>query len=118
MVRHHARVWHREIYDTGLMDGDIYCRDDIFVRAAFREGMVELLEFCTVKRLLTQRDVDRLLAINGAGSRWEMGLDSTAAAKFYRREDGGAIAQWAVGDNGSLLVSAENLNNFGEKLLW
>lgn len=118
MLRHNARIWHREVYDSDLMDGDIYCKDDLFVRAAFRGGMVELLEFCTTTRVLTQKDVDHLLSINAAGSRWELGPDSTAAAKFYRREDGGAIAQWAVGDNGSLLVSAENLGGFWEKLLW
>lgn len=118
MLRRNARVWHREIYDSGVLDGNIYCKDGIFVRAAFREGMVELMEFSTVRGVLTQNDIDRLLAVNGAGSRWELGLDSTTAAKFYRREDGGAIAQWAVGDYGSLLVSAENLNGFGEKLLW
>lgn len=117
VLRHGARVWHRELYDTGVLDGDIYRKDDLFVRAVFRTGTVELLEFCTLSRILTQRDIDALLDANGNGSRWLLGADSTSTAKYYRREDGGAIAHWSAGENGSLLLSAEKLTHLEDKLL-
>ena len=117
IFRHNARIRHRQIYDSDALDGDIYKKDNLCIRAAYRRGKVVLLEFCKIDDALKQPEVDTLLAANSGGSRWVMGKDSTLEAKFYHREDGRAIAQWAIGYDGSLLVSAEEPERFGDQLL-
>ena len=55
--------------------------------------------------------MDAALATSVASFAWEMGKDSTDAAKLYHRTDGKAIAHWATGYDGSLLVSSEDADN-------
>lgn len=45
VFRHNARIWHRQLYENSLVDGDIYQKGSLFVRAVFRQGRAVLLEF-------------------------------------------------------------------------
>ncbi len=117
IFRHNARIYHRQIYDGSELDGDIYRKSNLCVRATFRRGKIVLLEFSKIDDALKQTEVDTFLSANAEGSRWEAGKDSTLEAKFYHRQDGRAIAQWAIGYDGSLLISAEEPNRLEQMLL-
>lgn len=117
VFRRNARIRHRQIYESSTIDGDIYKKDNFCIRAAYRQGKVVLLEFCKIDDALKQSEVDALLAASSGRSQWVTGKDSTLEAKFYHREDGKAVAQWATGYDGSLLVSAEEPERFGDQLL-
>ena len=117
VFRHNARLWHRQFYDGSVVDGDIYKKDEIYVRVVFRQDKAVLLEFSRIDDALKQKDIDAMLSASAEGSHWEMGKDSTLEAKFYRRVDDLAIAQWAIGYDGSLLISAEEPTWGGDKFL-
>jgi hypothetical protein len=117
VFRHNARIWHRQIYESSMVDGDIYQKGGVYVRAVFRQGRAVLLEFSRIDAALKSQEIDDLLSVNAEGSHWEMGKDSTDGSKFYRRLDELAVAQWAVGEDGSLLVSAEAPTLAGSRLL-
>lgn len=104
---HHARVRHRLVITGGTaMDGDLHGKDGLVIRVVYHQNRAVLLEFVRAEGNLTPVDITALLASCDEGSTWEMGKDSTGAAKFYHRADNHAVAHWAVED-GSLLVAAE-----------
>ena len=117
VFRHNARIWHRQLYESSLVDGDIYQHGTVYIRAVFRQGKAVLLEYIKADAMFTDKEIDALLMENADGSHWETGKDSTAAAKNFRRLDNQAIAQWETGVDGSLLVSVEASSRIGEKLL-
>ena len=109
VLRHNARVRHHEILDGGdsIFTGDLHGKNDLIVRTVYHKDRCVLLEYTRINAALSQADVDAALAASVAGFAWEAGQDSTNTAKYYHRTDGKAIAQWAVGYDGSLLVSTE-----------
>ena len=110
VLRHNARVRHHEILDGGdsVFTGDLYGKHDLIIRAVFNRERCVLLEYTRINAALGAADVDAALAASVSGFAWETGKDSTDASKYYHRTDGKAIAQWATGYDGSLLVSAED----------
>lgn len=107
LLAHNARVHHHLVITGGsAMDGDLYGKDGMVIRVVYHQNRAVLLEFVRATGTLTPADITALLVTCDEGSTWEMGKDSTDAAKFYHRADGKAIAHWAVGD-GSLLVAAD-----------
>ncbi len=110
LLRHNARVRHHEILDGGdsVFTGDLYGKNGLIIRVVYHKDHCVLLEYTRVDGSLSPTDVDAALAASMAGFAWEMGKDSTDASKFYHRTDGKAIAQWATGYDGSLLVSTED----------
>ena len=109
MVRRNARVRHHEVLDGGdsIFTGDLHGKNGLIIRTVYHKDCCVLLEYTRVDGSLTPADVDKALAASVAGFAWEMGKDSTDAAKFYHRTDGKAIANWETGYDGSLLVSTE-----------
>ncbi len=113
VLRHHARVRHHEIIDGGdsIFTGDLHGKNDLVIRTVFHKDHCVLLEYTRINAALSAADVD------AAGFAWEMGKDSTDTSKYYHRTDGRAIAQWAAGYDGSLLVSAEESDtDFGKDI--
>lgn len=120
VLRHNARVRHHEILDGGdsIFTGDLHAKNGLIIRTVYHKDRCLLLEYTRVDGALSAADVDTALAASVAGFSWEMGKDSTDAAKFYHRTDGKAIAQWATGYDGSLLVATEDSDNgFGRDLV-
>ena len=120
VLRRNARVRHHEILDGGdsIFTGDLHGRNGIVIRTVFNKDRCVLLEYTRVDGALSAADVDAALAASKAAFAWEMGKDSTDASKFYHRTDGKAIANWATGYDGSLLVSTEDSDNgFGKDLV-
>ncbi len=120
VLRHHARVRHHEIIDGGdsIFTGDLHGRNGLIIRAVYHKDRCVLLEYTRVDGALTAADVDAALAASVSGFTWEMGKDSTDSTKFYHRTDGKAIANWATGYDGSLLVSTEDSDSgFGKDLV-
>ena len=120
VLRHHARVRHHEVIDGGnsIFTGDLHGRNGIIIRAVYHKDRCVLLEYTRVDGALTAADVDAALGASVSGFAWEMGKDSTDATKFYHRTDGKAIANWATGYDGSLLVSTEDADSgFGNDLV-
>ena len=113
VLRHHARVRHHEILDGGdsVFTGDLHGRNGLIIRVVYHKDRCVLLEYTRVDGSLSPADVDAALAASVASFAWEMGKDSTDAAKYYHRTDGKAIAQWATGFDGSLLVASEDSDN-------
>ena len=113
VLRHNARVRHHEILDGGesIFTGDLHGKNGIIVRTVYHKDRCVLLEYTRVDGSLSQADVDAALAASVSGFAWEMGKDSTDTAKMYHRSDGKAIAHWAIGYDGSLLVSSEDSDN-------
>ena len=113
VLRHNARVRHHEILDGGdsIFTGDLHGKNGLIIRTVYHKDRCVLLEYTRVDGALSQMDVDAALAASVAGFAWEMGKDSTDAAKLYHRTDGKAIAHWATGYDGSLLVSTEDGDN-------
>ncbi len=113
VLRHNARVRHHEILDGGdsIFTGDLHGKNGIIIRTVYHKDRCVLLEYTRVDGSLNQADVDAALAASVSGFAWEMGKDSTDTAKMYHRSDGKAIAHWAIGYDGSLLVSSEDSDN-------
>ena len=113
VLRHNARVRHHEILDGGdsIFTGDLHGKNGLIIRVVYHKDRCVLLEYTRVDGALSPVDVDTALAASVAGFAWEMGKDSTGASKFYHRTDGKAIAQWATGYDGSLLVTTEDSDN-------
>ena len=118
VLRHNARVRHHEILDdknASIFTGDLHGRRDLIIRTVYHKDHCVLLEYTRVAAALSAADVDAALAASAQSFAWEMGKDSTADAKLYHRTDGKAVAHWAVGYDGSLLVSSEESDNgFGK----
>ncbi len=110
VLRHNARVRHHEILDGGdsIFTGDLHGKNGIIVRTVYHKDRCVLLEYTRVDGALSVADVDAALAASVANFSWETGKDSTDTAKLYHRSDGKAIAHWATGYDGSLLVSSED----------
>ena len=121
MLRHNARVRHHQILEGGtVIDGDLYSRNGLVIRAVFHAGAAVLLEYTRVAGPLTIQDVNVLLAANAvATNTWEAGKESTETNRFYRRSDGKALAQYTTEYDGSLLIAAENTGSdfYGGKLM-
>ncbi len=83
----------------------------------FRQGKVVLLEFSRLDGALKPSEIDAALSASAAAVGWEVGRDSTETARYYRRRDNLTIAHWAIGLEGSLLISAEDPTCMGDKLL-
>ena len=119
VLRHNARVRHHEIIDGGdsIFTGDLHGKNDLVVRTVYHKDRCVLLEYTRINAALSAADIDAALAVNVAGFAWEMGKDSTDTSKYYHRTDGRAIAQWATGYDGSLLVfSEESDTGFGRDI--
>ena len=121
VLRHNARVRHHQILEGGtVIDGDLYSRNGLVIRAVFYAGAAVLLEYTRATGPLTMRDVNVLLAANaGAAGTWEPGKDSTEINRYYRRSDGKALAHYTSEYDGSLLIAAENTGTdfYGGKLM-
>ena len=111
VLKHNARVRNHQILEGTVLDGDLYGKNGIVIRAVFFKGRCVLLEYTRSTGPLTLADVNQFLAANAASSSWQQGKDSTDAAKFYRRLDDKAIAHWSTENDGSLLVSVEDGNS-------
>lgn len=113
VLRHNARVRHHAILDGGdsIFTGDLHGRNGLVIRVVYHKDRCVLLEYTRVDGALSPADIDAALAASVASFAWEMGKDSTDASKFYHRTDGKAIAQWATGYDGSLLVTSEDSDN-------
>lgn len=113
VLRHNARVRHHEILEGGdsVFTGDLHGQSGLIIRVVYHKDRCVLLEYTRVDGALSPADVDAALAASVAEFAWEMGKDSTDASKFYHRTDGKAIAQWATGYDGSLLVASEDSDN-------
>ena len=114
VLRHNARVRHHQVLDGGtILDGDLHGKNGMIIRVVYHQGYSVLLEFTRATGPLTAADVNTLLTSCAAASTWEMGKDSTDAAKFYHRADGKAVAHWSTPDDGSLLVASEDEGQAG-----
>lgn len=111
VLRHNARVRNHVVLDGGVMDGDLYGKNNLIIRALYIKGRCVLLEYTRANGALTFADVNPLLATNAGNATWELGKDSTDDAKFYHRSDDKAIAHWSKENDGSLLVSVEDGNS-------
>ena len=112
VLRHNARVRHHQVLEGGtVLDGDLHGRNGFIIRVVYHEGRAILLEFTRVGGAVTPADVNFLLTATADNSAWVPGKDSTDTTKFYRRADNKAIASYAVGDDGSLIIAAEGLNH-------
>ncbi len=109
VLRHNARVRHHEILDGGdsIFTGDLHGRNGLVIRTVYHKDRCVLLEYTRIEAALSAADVDVALAASASSFAWEPGKDSTDTSKYYHRTDGKAIAQWALGYDGSLLVSTE-----------
>ena len=108
ILRHNARVRHHQVLEGGtVLDGDLHGRNGLIIRVVYHEGRAILLEFTRVGGAVTPADVNFLLTATADDSAWVPGKDSTATTKLYRRADSKAIASYAVGDDGSLIIAAE-----------
>ena len=111
ILRRNARVRHHQVLEGGtILDGDLHGKNGVIIRTVYDRNRCVLLEFTRANAPMTAADVSALLDSCAAGSTWEMGKDSTDAAKFYHRADHRAVAQWSVADD-SLLVAAEGEND-------
>ena len=110
VLRHNARVRHHQILDGGdsIFNGDLHGRNDLVIRTVYQKDRCVLLEYTRIDAALSAADVDAALAASASSFAWEAGKDSTDTSKYYHRTDGKAIAQWATGYDGSLLVSTED----------
>ena len=117
VLKHNARVRNHVILEGSVMDGDLYGKNGLIIRAVYIKGRCALLEYTRATGPLTLADVNPLLASNADGSSWQEGKDSTETAKFYHRTDNKAIAHWSLENDGSLLVSVEDGNNSLNSLL-
>ena len=120
VIRHNARVRHHQILDGGdsIFTGDLHGKGGLIIRVVYHQERCVLLEYTRVDAALSAADVDAALAASVEGFSWETGKGSTADAKLYHRTDGKAIAHWAPGYDGSLLVSTEDSDNgFGKDLV-
>ena len=112
MLRHNARVRHHQVLEGGtVLDGDLHGHNGLIIRVVYHEGRSILLEFTRVGGAVTPADVSFLLAATADDLAWVPGKDSTDTTKLYRRADGKAIASYAVGDDGSLIIAAEGPNH-------
>ena len=119
VLRHNARVRHHEIIEGGdsVFTGDLHGKNDLVIRTVYHKDRCVLLEYTRINAALSVADVDAALASSVAGFAWEMGKDSTDTSKYFHRSDGRAIAQWATGYDGSLLVSVEEADTgFGKDI--
>ena len=113
VLKHNARVRNHQVLEGGtVLDGDLHGKNGLIVRVVYHQDHVVLLEYTRAVGMLTVADVNTLLASCADNSTWEMGKDSTDAAKFYHRADGRAIAHWAVADD-SFLIASEGDNPNG-----
>ncbi len=125
VLKHNARVRRHQILDGGsqggtVIDGDLYSRNGLMIRAVFHAGVAVLLEYTRVEGPLTAHDVTVLLAANANASAWEQGRNSTDTNHYYHRADGKALAHYATEYDGSLLIAAEGGSDadfYGGKLL-
>ena len=108
VLRHNARVRHHQVLEGGtVLDGDLHGRNGLVIRVVYHEGRSVLLEFTRIGGAVTAADVKLLLAATAEDTAWVLGKDSTDATKLYRRADNRAIASYAIGDDGSLIIAAE-----------
>ena len=108
ILRHNARVRHHQVLEGGtVLDGDLHGRNGLVIRVVYHEGRTVLLEFTRIGGAVTPADVNFLLTATADDSAWMPGKDSTDTTKLYRRADGRAIASYALGDDGSLIIAAE-----------
>ena len=108
VLKHNARVRNHVVLEGTVLDGDLYGKNGLIIRAVFFKGHCVLLEYTRATGPLTLADVNPLLATNAGGSTWQEGKDSAGTAKFYHRLDDKAIAHWSTDNDGSLLVSVED----------
>ena len=108
VLRHNARVRHHQVLEGGtVLDGDLHGRNGLVIRVVYHGGRSVLLEFTRIGGALTAADANLLLAATAADTAWVPGRDSTDTTKLYRRADNRAIASYASGDDGSLIIAAE-----------
>ena len=108
VLRHNARVRHHQVLEGGtVLDGDLHGRNGLIVRVVYHEGRSVLLEFTRIGGAVTAADVNLLLTATAEDTAWVLGKDSTDTTKLYRRADNRAIASYAAGDDGSLIIAAE-----------
>ena len=118
VLKHNARVRNHIVLDGSVLDGDLYGKDGLIIRAVFIKNRCVLLEYTRATGPLAAADVTALLAANAGNSSWQQGAGSTVTARFYRRLDDHAIAHWSTENDGSLLVSTEDGNGpFGGALM-
>ena len=116
VLKHNARVRHHQILEGGtILDGDLHGKNGMVIRVVYHQYRAVLLEFTRAVGPLTLADVNALLTSCAADSTWEMGKDSTDAAKLYHRADGRAVAHWSTED-ASLLIASEGDNQTGDLL--
>ena len=111
VLKHNARVRNHVILEGSVVDGDLYGKNGLIIRAVYIKGRCVLLEYTRANGPLTLADVNPLLTSNADGSSWQQGKDSTDTAKYYHRADNKAIAHWSTENDGSLLVSLEDGDN-------
>ena len=111
VLKHNARVRNHQVLEGTVLDGDLYGKNGIVIRAVYFKSRCVLLEYTRATGTLTPADVNQFLAANAGGSSWQQGKDSTDVSKFYRRLDDKAIAHWSTENDGSLLVSTEDGNS-------
>ena len=108
VLRHNARVRHHQVLEGGtVLDGDLHGRGNLIIRVVYHLGRCVLLEFTRIGGAVTTADVNLQLAATADGTSWVPGKDSTDAIKLYRRADNRAVASYATGDDGSLIIAAE-----------
>ena len=118
MLKHNARVRNHIVLEGSVLDGDLYSKNNLIIRAVFIKNRCVLLEYTRATGPLTLADVNPLLTANAGNSAWQQGKDSTDTAKFYHRLDDKAVAHWSTENDGSLLISVEDGNaGFGGGLL-
>ena len=86
ILRRNARVRHHQVLEGGtILDGDLHGKNGLIIRTVYDRNRCVLLEFTRATAPMTAADVSALLDSCAAGSTWELGKDSTDAAKLYHR---------------------------------